>query len=66
MFRKVERDADGAAVWLSHGNLDVEFGAVHVSSKYPHFIEEIGGQGFHIIVRLQLPHNFIPRFRGDA
>ena len=52
MFRKVERDADGAVVWSSHGNLDIEFGAVHVSPEHSHFIEEISRQGFHVIVRL--------------
>ena len=66
MFRDVERDADSSAVWLSHGNFDVEFGTIHVSSKHPHLIEEIGGQGFNIIVWLQLAHNFIPGFRCDA
>ena len=66
MFRKVERDADGAVVWSSHGNLDIKFSAFHVSPEHPHLIEEIGGQGFHIIIRLQLAHNLIPCFRGDA
>ena len=66
MFRDVERDTDSSAVCLSHGNFDIEFSTFHVSSKHSHLIEEIGGQGFHIIIRLQLAHNFIPRFRSDA
>ena len=43
MFRNMERDTDGSAVWLSHSNLDIEFGPVHVFTEHPHFIEEIGG-----------------------
>ena len=66
MFRNMERNANGTVVWLSHGDFDVEFSTFHVSSKHPHLIEEIGGQGFNIIVWLQLAHNFIPRFRGNA
>ena len=52
MFRNMERNTYSAVVWSSHGKLDIEFGAVHVSPEHPHFIEEISRQGFHVIVRL--------------
>ncbi len=66
MFRNMERNTYSAVVWSSHGNLDIEFGPVHVFTEHPHFIKKICGQGFNIIVSLQLANNLIPCLGSDG